>query len=119
MTAATIHCAECGADIAGLLDYEAHARMHETEPDRYNGWKNRETWCVNLWLSSDTPELYQEARDAAWQLVAEGHHPDHFREFVEAYVFGDEAPASLGTDLIMGALSVVDWHAVVDALTEA
>ncbi len=84
----------------------------------YNGWRNFETWLVNLWLSSDTPELYEEARGAARQLLEEGHHPDAFREFVEDYALGDEPPASLGTDLIGGALAVVDWRAVVESLTE-
>jgi len=84
----------------------------------YNGWRNYETWLVNLWLSSDTPEVYDEAIAEARYIVEMGHHPDTFRGYVEAYVFGEESAASLATDLIGAALSEVDWRAIVDALTE-
>ena len=97
---------------SGLIDPPQRPRTD------YNGWRNYETWLVNLWLSSDTPEVYEEATHEARYIVAMGHHPDTFREYVEAYTLGEEPPASLGTDLIGGALSVVDWRAIVDALTE-
>lgn len=34
--------------------------------DKYQGWANRYTWCVNLWLGND-PDTYNLARDAARQ----------------------------------------------------
>jgi len=40
-----------------------------TNPDEYNGWKNFETWALNLWLSNDqgmylaTQEIAGDATD--------------------------------------------------------
>jgi hypothetical protein len=35
-----------------------------TNPDEYQGWKNRETWAAALWLNN-TRELYDAARELA------------------------------------------------------
>lgn len=85
--------------------------------DEYNGWTNKETWLVHLWLTNEQDDDAL-ARRAVAALRARGDHPDNFREYVEGVVLGDEAPASLGTDLVMAALGRVNWREVVDALSE-
>jgi hypothetical protein len=101
----------------------------------YNGWKNYETWCVNLWLSNDEGtynhcrSLAAECRDEAPvdQRVKDGIWPeadatkfllsDCLKEFVE-----EQNPlngqATMFSDLLNAALSEVDWHEVAEAFLE-
>jgi hypothetical protein len=41
--------------------------------DRYNGWTNYETWCVNLWLSNDegSSRYWNAAAEDAWRKEIE------------------------------------------------
>jgi hypothetical protein len=41
-----------------------------TNSDSYNGWSNRETWALNLWLSNDQG-LYEMTRERVAEAVNE------------------------------------------------
>ena len=98
--------------------------------DTYEGWANRETWAVNLWLANDKP-LYDDVRhlaqvarestdggperDAVYDLEA------RIREYVEEFVLGDDPMGTLGgirTDLLTGALGKVDYREIAEAWLE-
>jgi hypothetical protein len=76
----------------------------------YNGWANKETWLVHLWLTND------QASDAAWRAVA--------AEIGEVYRLADVLRAaleegatlllqtSLYADLLTTALGRVAWEEV-------
>ena len=101
----------------------------------YNGWKNYETWCVNLWLTNEEPmyrlcrSLAAEARESApdcrqvqeniWQAdeAATFLLADRLKEYVEQNNPLADSP-TMFSDLLSAALSEVDWHEVANAFLE-
>lgn len=76
----------------------------------YNGWKNKETWLVNLWLG-DGLTMDQES----------GH--EITAEYIEQLV--DDIIADSGsrgdgfvTDLLNCALGEIDYHEIADHYDE-
>jgi hypothetical protein len=93
--------------------------MTETTDTTYNGWPNRETWLVNLWLTGNDQGTYSEVREIVRSAETERDAVDRCSEYVDQMCFGDEDPEpGLATDLLRGALSVVDWRPVVRYLRE-
>ena len=105
------------------------------ESSTYNGWKNYETWCVNLWLTNDAT-TYNTCRDVAeasrnhaskceqvgckvWTLKQATRFTlaDRLRSFVEE-ASPLAATATLYSDLLNAASSEVDWHENADAFLE-
>jgi len=83
---------------------------------KYNGWKNYETWLVNVWFSDTYNEYFLEQfRDGellepvAWDMV---------RSYVEGWV--DEATPECGfvSDLVNGAMREVDWRELASHVEE-
>ena len=78
-------------------------------PKDYNGWANRSTWLVALWLDND-PYTYGEARTLA--LATDNPHDagDAVKCFVEGMQEEMVKPAfGLFTDLVTQAMCEVDW----------
>lgn len=110
--------------------------------ERYNGWANYPTWCVNLWLSNDeglyrmtldaVHDEYDDApecinvRDGIWTLeqARRFNTADRLREMVEElgtevdnFQGGTESGqlVGFGADLFGWALAQVDWTEIADA----
>ncbi len=87
----------------------------------YSGWKNYETWVVNLWLSNDEG-TYDYIQEMASELADE-HNGDEreTRDELSGRIasFVDEmAPNLNGTmfaDLLKGALDAVFWYEIAEA----
>lgn len=62
----------------------------------YNGWTNRETWLVNLWLGDHLQDMAEEGH--AWD--ADG---------LEDYVHEVIQPPTEGLLADLCGLSMVDW----------
>jgi hypothetical protein len=98
--------------------------MAETE--RYNGWKNYETWAVALWLDNEESSYNKAHRmaRAAWRDAEADDHftrderamlalSDGIKEWVEeSNPCADRA--DLWADLMNAALSEVDWREVAE-----
>jgi hypothetical protein len=106
--------------------------MEQDERERgYNGWKNYETWTVSLWLDND------EKSYRYWRTQVERHrkHAPELRQVRQGTWTTDEAiriglagqvkdevadrtplkGASMYSDLLLAALSEVDWFEIVDS----
>lgn len=75
----------------------------------YNGWKNRQTWNVSLWINNDEG-LYNAARDFMNRRLAKGKsHVGSYSAFIRSEGMSqDKTPDGikwLGTRLDYKALS--------------
>jgi len=74
----------------------------------YNGWRNRSTWSVALYIGNDEG-LYSIFKRMKWDAIK-----DQWEQWFDQIV---EAPMELSRDMRMcimdiGDLSDVDWHAI-------
>ena len=65
----------------------------------YNGWKNRQTWNVALWISNDEP-LYR----AAVEFMSEKLPQRTYKEFIDVYMGLGKAKTPDGIHWISEAL---------------
>ena len=96
----------------------------------YNGWRNIETWRVQLHLANDETEsrvvgaiafLYV-TRFPRWPQVRRDHYPDTLAEWLREYVaeragvetVGGTAFEMFARDVVEAALARVDWEQVAD-----
>lgn len=83
----------------------------------YNGWKNYETWLVNVWFSDNYNEYFLERfRDGellepvTWDMV---------RSYVEDWVDNDiNTENGFIVDLVNGAMREVDWRELASHVEE-
>ena len=97
--------------------------------DRYNGWRNYETWNLKLWIDNDQglAEHWQEAAGAAFDDTDDAADADiRKREAAEALAeqlgtdTADGAPECAGFygDVLGAAIGAVDYREIAEALIE-
>lgn len=86
------------------------AEATQTGATEYNGWTNRETWTVNLWLTSEEC-YYRELQDIIHEFD-EGHEQaEELEQYVRFTI--DDYGATMASDVLTAALSRVDWEEIV------
>ena len=90
------------------------AEATQTVATDYNGWCNRETWVVNLWLTND--ECYYEELQAIIKNFDSEEQAEGLEQYVHWIIDVDEA--SMTTDLLSTSLGRVNWHEIARANQE-
>jgi len=80
--------------------------MKAEREEGYQGWKNRETWTVHLWLTSDRDRYYSFLDKDA----------DSIRSMIEDLTLSDIS--GLPRELIRVALNRVDWDEIAESMDE-
>jgi hypothetical protein len=79
----------------------------------YNGWTNRETWLVNLWLDNDQSQRY-------FIMAAGALSVSDLSAALEDYYASTlpELPAGLYADLLAGAAARINWREIAQKLSD-
>jgi hypothetical protein len=88
--------------------------MHDiTTIQTYNGWSNRETWVVNLWLNNESYSY-----DTLQHIVKAFGTLSEQAEELERCVRNDDSSlpdeASMWSDLLNTSLGRVNWYEIVE-----
>jgi hypothetical protein len=95
----------------------------------YNGWTNRETWLINLWLTNDQGTeqdlrmLSQMDASITWRAERLESYVDDLRHGWTPALHGEpnmgwrpigkDLHAGLFDDLLTHALTTIDWREIV------
>ena len=87
------------------------AEATQTVTAEYNGWCNRETWIVNLWMTGD-----QRYYEQLWQITSSYSGLNDQAEALEDWIRFeyDGEYSSIWADLINNSLAEVDWYEIVE-----
>lgn len=123
------HTFECPHMRAAILDADRREK-------RYNGWRNYETWCVNLWIDNEQA-LYEERRERVQAIIRDNVTDNGVLDrdaavgevatWLKVWI-SDEIPenyfpdtvdktlrdGAMYGDLLGAALSEVDWHEIAE-----
>ena len=88
----------------------------------YNGWTNRETWLVNLWLTNEpgTYATLTAIAESNWELYEKS---DCLKDFVYTLCMGENSEingtaSSLVCDLVTNSLGSVDYREIISGNIE-
>ncbi len=87
----------------------------------YNGWTNRETWLVGLWLANEESS-YERSREVVRNAIADRKGVTHVHEAAQALrtLVEDEyvtpEPSGLMADLFGTAMARVNWEEVAKSI---
>jgi len=82
--------------------------------ETYNGWANRSTWNVMLWLDNDEA-MYHGYVAAVKRVLANGHKLTAGRaKAIALDVIGETTP-----DNVNVTAKCIDWKAIAEAMLES
>lgn len=99
---------ETAADRNAAANYrDIIARLQKA--DEYQGWKNRETWAVNLWLDN-SQSSHLDVKRLAQETGSTFQKADRLAVYVENR---KHELGGLEGDLVNAALGRVDWAEII------
>ena len=88
-----------------------------SELSTYNGWTNRETWLVSLWLNNDR-DSYELLNNVLGLSTSNARKAEKLQNLIEDQMYDLELEASLWSDLLSTALAKVNWLEVIESNLE-
>ena len=82
----------------------------------YNGWGNRETWVVNMWLTNDQC-YYDELCDITRNFDMTDEQVEELEWYVHWLIDINEL-ASMTSDLLTTSLGRVNWYEIIETNKE-
>ena len=85
----------------------------------YKGWPNYETWCVNIWLTTET-DSYERLMAIVQNPDTLGDQAEAIRQWVRPDQGDEDEPRMAGmyVDLLASAFDMVQWREIVRANNE-
>lgn len=80
----------------------------------YNGWSNRETWVMNLWLTNDE-YAYDALQHVLRAFESIGQQVEELEHWVRCEYGLDDLDASVVSDLLGTSLGRIDWYEIVQS----
>lgn len=77
----------------------------------YNGWSNRETWTVNLWLTNDEC-YYEELCSIIKNFDTTREQAEELEQYVHWIIDIDDS--SMTSDLLTATLAKVNWCEIAE-----
>ena len=84
-----------------------------TDISTYNGWTNRETWLVSLWLNND-PASYDLLQSASKKAGNAFSKAEWLESELQDKMCDLQLGASMWSDLLGTALARVNWLEVIE-----
>lgn len=84
----------------------------ETNTNTYQGWTNRATWAVALWIGNDH-SLYSQVQELKQEFSDVYDLRDKLQELIEEHNPLSES-ADVYSDLLNFALGQVDWMQIAE-----
>jgi len=79
----------------------------------YNGWSNRETWLVSLWLNNDRFN-YELLADAYKQNSGDFEQAEWLEQQLRYQLDDEVGSANLWSDLLSTAFGRISWVEVIE-----
>lgn len=89
------------------------SHMTRLQTQTYNGWSNRETWVVNLWITSE-PEICDMLRHIIKAFDTASEQAEELERCIRQDDTALPGEASMWSDLLTTSLSRVNWHEIIE-----
>lgn len=78
----------------------------------YNGWSNRETWVVNLWLTNEEC-YYHELRSIVKNFDTTDEQAEELEQYVR-FIVDTVDRVGIMSDLLSTSLGRVNWYEIAE-----